>query len=173
MSGNVIMKKVKFVIHAHKAKRAGYHQDLRFEDPHKSNHWHSFAVPKEVPLHPNKRVLAIKTHIHTKSQAMFKGDIPAGEYGGGNIELYDQGVCGIQKFTSAHMILILEGEKVKGLYHLISLGNVNAETFKKQEYLLFKSRVTITDPMKISMPEQSMYQKQIANLSQFIKNIRK
>jgi bifunctional non-homologous end joining protein LigD len=95
------MKKVRFVIHDHKAKRAGYHQDLRFEDPIKKNHWHSFAVPKTVPLAPGKKVLAIKTHIHTKDQALFKGDIPAGEYGGGNIELFDQGIAKLEKFTSA------------------------------------------------------------------------
>lgn len=165
------MKKVRFVIHTHKAKRAGYHQDLRFEDPVKPNHWHSFAVPKEVPLVAGQRVLAIKTHIHTKDQALFKGDIPAGEYGGGNIELYDQGVCGIEKFTSAHIVLILQGKKVNGLYHLISLGNVNEDKFKQQEYLLFKSKLNITDPLKISIPEQSFYQKQIAKFNQLIKNL--
>jgi DNA ligase D-like protein (predicted 3'-phosphoesterase) len=164
------MKKVKFVIHSHKAQRAGYHQDLRFQDPNNTSNWHSFAVPKEVPLTPNKRVLAIKTHIHTRDQAMFKGDIPAGEYGGGNIELYDQGVCGIQKFTSAHMTLILQGKIVNGMYHLISLGNVDTNKFKQQEYLLFKSKITITDPLRISMPEQSFYQKQIAKFNKFIKS---
>jgi DNA ligase D-like protein (predicted 3'-phosphoesterase) len=164
------MKKVKFVIHSHKAQRAGYHQDLRFEDPVKNDHWHSFAVPKEVPLTPNKRVLAIKTHIHTRDQALFKGDIPAGEYGGGNIELYDQGVCGIQKFTSAHMTLILQGKIVNGMYHLISLGNVDEDKFKQQEYLLFKSKVNITFPMRITVPDQSFYQKQIAKFNNYLKS---
>lgn len=165
------MKKVRFVIHTHKAKRAGYHQDLRFEDPVKSNHWHSFAVPKEVPLHANKRVLAIKTHIHTKDQALFKGDIPAGEYGSGNIELYDQGVCGIQKFTSAHMTIILQGKIVNGIYHLISLGNVDENKFKQQEYLLFKSKVNVKFPLRITIPEKSFYQKQIDKFNKIIKNL--
>ena len=138
------MKKVRFVIHDHKAKRAGYHQDLRFEDPIKKNHWHSFAVPKTVPLnagqkvlaiktHIHTKVLAIKTHIHTKDQALFKGDIPAGEYGGGNIELFDQGIAKLEKFTSAHITIILQGRKVNGLYHLISLGNVKNNKFNQPE----------------------------------------
>ena len=163
------MKKVRFVIHSHKALRAGYHQDLRFEDPVKPNHWHSFAVPKEVPLEAGKRVLAIKTHIHTEKEALFKGDIPAGEYGGGNLELYDQGICGIKKFTSAHIILILQGKKVNGLYHLISLGNVNSETFKQQEYLLFKSRIAVLDPLKLTLPKQSFYIRQIAKFNKILK----
>ena len=163
------MKKVKFVIHSHKALRAGYHQDLRFQDPNNLDLWHSFAVPKEVPLEAGKRVLAIKTHIHTEEEAMFKGDIPAGEYGGGNLELYDQGICGIEKFTSSHIILILQGEKVNGLYHLISIGNVDNDKFKQQQYLLFKSRLEIIDPLRITKPEKIEYIQQIARYNSIIK----
>jgi DNA ligase D-like protein (predicted 3'-phosphoesterase) len=163
------MKKVRFVIHDHKAFRAGYHQDLRFEDPNKPNHWHSFAVPKGVPLIPGKKVLSIKTHIHSKKEALFKGDIPAGEYGGGNLELFDQGICGLQKFTSAHMILILQGKKASGLYHMISLGNLNVDKFKQQDYILFKSKVNITSPLRLTQPEETFYQKQIAKFNAILK----
>ena len=163
------MKKVRFVIHNHKAKRAGYHQDLRFEDPVKSDHWHSFAVPKTVPLQPNQKVLAIKTHIHSEKEALFKGDIPAGEYGGGNLELFDQGIAQLNKFTSAHMILIMQGKKVNGLYHLISLGNVDDTKFKQQNYILFKSKVNITSPLKITPQEETFYQRQIAKFNAIIK----
>ncbi len=163
------MKKIRFVIHNHKARRAGYHQDLRFEDPNKSNHWHSFAVPKTVPLHSGKRVLAIKTHIHSEKEALFKGDIPAGEYGGGNIELFDQGVATLNKFTPAHITITMQGRKVKGLYHLISLGNVDTGKFKQQQYLLFKSKVSITHPLRITKPEETFYQKQIAKFNKILK----
>jgi len=165
------MKKVRFVVHNHKAKRAGFHQDLRFQDPIKHNHWHSFAVPKNVPLQSGTKVLAIKTHIHTEKEALFKGDIPAGEYGGGNIELYDQGICGLQKFTSAHMILILQGKYIKGLYHLISLGNLNDKKFKQQEYILFKSKVQVTRPLRLTNPEETFYQKQIKKFNKILKTL--
>jgi len=163
------MKKVRFVIHDHKADRAGYHQDMRFEDPNKSNHWHSFAVPKGVPLIPGKKVLAIKTHIHTKEQALFKGDIPAGEYGSGNLELFDQGIAQLNKFTSAHIIIVMQGQKVNGLYHLISLGNLNVDKFKQQDYILFKSKVNITSPLRLTQPEESFYQKQISKFNALLK----
>ena len=165
------MKKVRFVIHDHKALRAGYHQDLRFEDPYNKKNWHSFAVPKGVPLQPNKRVLAIKTHIHTKKEALFKGDIPAGEYGGGNLELFDQGIAELQKFSSAHIILIMQGKKVNGLYHLISLGNVDEKEFKQQTYLLFKSKVRVMQPLRLKTPEISYYKKQIIKYNKILKSL--
>jgi DNA ligase D-like protein (predicted 3'-phosphoesterase) len=163
------MKKVRFVIHDHKAQRAGYHQDLRFEDPNKSDHWHSFAVPKSVPLVAGKKVLAIKTHIHSEKEALFKGDIPAGQYGGGNLELFDQGIAQLNKFTSAHMILIMQGRKVNGLYHLISLGNISDDKFKQQSYILFKSKVNITSPLRLTPKEESFYQKQITKFNSILK----
>lgn len=165
------MKKVRFVIHNHKAKRAGFHQDLRFEDPIKKDHWHSFAVPKSVPLIPNQKVLAIKTHIHSEKEALFKGDIPAGEYGGGNLELYDQGIAQLNKFTSAHIIIVMQGKKVNGLYHLISLGNITDQKFKQQSYILFKSKVNITSPLKITPKEESFYKKQIAKFNAILKKL--
>jgi len=165
------MKKVRFVIHNHKARRAGFHQDLRFEDPNKRDHWHSFAVPKTVPLQPGQKVLAIKTHIHTKDQALFKGDIPAGEYGGGRITLFDQGTAKLNKFTSAHIIIAMRGQKINGLYHLISLGNVKNNNFKQQEYLLFKSKVNITSPLRITPKEESFYQKQISKFNAILKKL--
>lgn len=165
------MKKVRFVIHNHKAKRAGFHQDLRFEDPVKPNHWHSFAVPKSVPLQASQKVLAIKTHIHSEKEALFKGDIPAGEYGGGNIELFDQGVAQINKFTSSHIILIMQGKHIQGLYHLISLGNINTDKFKQQNYILFKSKVNITAPLRITPKEETFYQRQIAKFNAIIKKL--
>lgn len=163
------MKKVKFVIHNHKAIRAGFHQDLRFEDPIKSDHWHSFAVPKSVPLNPGQKVLAIKTHIHSEDEALFKGDIPAGEYGGGNLTLYDQGIAGIKKFTSAHIILYLKGRKINGIYHLISLGNIEETKFKQQQYIMFKSKLEINEPLRLNSPEISSYQKQIARFNKILK----
>lgn len=163
------MKKVRFVIHNHKAIRAGYHQDLRFEDPSKKDHWHSFAVPKSVPLIPGQKVLAIKTHIHSKKEALFKGDIPAGEYGGGNLELFDQGIAELQKFTSAHIILIMQGKIISGLYHMISLGNINTDKFKQQDYILFKSKVNINTQLKLTQPEETFYQRQINKFNAILK----
>lgn len=166
------MKKVKFVIHDHKALRAGYHQDIRFEDPQNKKHWHSFAVPKGVPLKPGTRVLAIKTHIHTKDEALFQGDIEAGEYGGGNLSLFDQGIAGLEKFTSAHIVIILQGQKAKGIYHFVSIGNVDTKKYKQQQYLLFKSKTKVTAPLNLSPREISRYKSQLTKINKLLESFK-
>lgn len=149
--------KVQFIIHDHYAKKAGYHQDLRFQDPLNRRRWYSFAVPKKVPLKPGTKVLAIRTHMHSEEEALFHGDIPSGEYGSGELIIFDQGVCSIEKLSSAHIVVLFQGGKVKGLYHFVSLGNVKKSKFKQQQYLLFKSKEKDYELLKLSDAEISKY----------------
>lgn len=150
-------KTVKFVIHDHHAIKAGYHQDLRFQNPEDTRHWYSFAIPKGVPLQTGTKVLAIRTHMHTEEEALFQGEIPPGEYGGGTLAVFDQGLCQIHKLTSAHIMLLFQGSKVKGLYHLISTGNIRAKEFKQQQYMMFKSKERKHEPLKIGGMEMAKY----------------
>jgi len=143
---------VPFVVHLHYAKKAGKHSDLRFKIPGSRN-WASFAVPKGVPLQPGIRALAIRTHNHTEKEALFTGDIPPGEYGAGRLEVFDQGLAKLSKYTSAHIAIIFQGKKVKGLYHLISIGVVDNK-YKQQQYMLFKSKQEITEPFNLSDKEK-------------------
>jgi bifunctional non-homologous end joining protein LigD len=147
---------VRFVVHDHKADRAGYHQDLRFQLPGSKN-WASFAVPKGVPLKPGLKVLAIRTHDHTEQEALFTGDIPPGDYGGGTLTIFDEGICKLDKNTSAHIIITFQGNKLKGLYHLVSLGNVKRSKFKQRQYLLFKSKVKSYRALRLTDSELNKY----------------
>ena len=149
---------VRFVVHDHKADRAGYHQDLRFQIP-KSRNWASYAVPKGVPDKPGYKVLAIRTHDHTEKEALFIGDIPPGEYGSGTLTIFDEGLCKLEKFSSAHIIITFQGSKLKGIYHLVSIGNISREKFKQRQYLLFKSKVKEYKPLKISAPDLNKIEK--------------
>lgn len=162
-------KKVKFVAHDHYAKRAGYHQDLRFQLPNNPRIWASFAVPKGIPLEPGIRVLAIRTHDHTKEEAMTQGDIPSGEYGGGTIIIFDDGVCRIDIFNSAHIAIVFQGKKIKGLYHFISIGNVDSKKYKQQHYMLFKSKMKIEEPLKLTDKEKALFDKQAKFVAPYIK----
>ena len=162
-------KKVKFVAHDHYAKRAGYHQDLRFQLPTNTKIWASFAVPKGIPLQPGNKVLAIRTHDHTKEEALMQGDIPSGEYGGGTLILFDEGICRIDKFTSAHIAIVFQGKKIKGLYHFISIGNVDEKKYKQQQYMLFKSKLEVTDPIKITNREKMAFAKQAKSIQDVIR----
>jgi len=126
-----------FVVMKHKAKRAGLHYDLRFKIPG-SNDWDSFAVPKGIPLEAGKRVLAVRTTIHSRDEALFTGTIESG-YGAGKLTKWDGGRCLILKYSTPHISIIFKGSKVKGLYHLINTGIKDKKSEGKQ-YLLFKGK---------------------------------
>jgi len=128
----------KFIVVDHDAHRAGKHQDLRFKIPGSAN-WASFAVRKGIPTTPGIRVLASRTHDHSEQEALFLGEIPAGEYGAGTLKKFDEGSCTVEKMTSPHIVIDFKGKKIKGIYHLINIG-VAKGTYREKAYLLFKSK---------------------------------
>lgn len=128
----------KFVIMKHEAKKAGLHFDLRFRIPN-SKDWDSYAVRKGVPEEIGKKVLAIKTTIHSEKEALFIGNIPEGEYGGGKLTLWDVGPCTIIKYEKNHIVINFNGSKIKGIYHFISTIVVDKTNGKT--YFLFKGKV--------------------------------
>jgi len=126
-----------FVVMEHEAKKAGKHFDLRFKIPGSDN-WASFAVRKGVPEKTGQKVLAVRTHDHSRKEALFTGEIKSG-YGAGTLKKWDSGKCDILKYKSSSMSIIFKGSKIKGLYHLVSTGVIDKE-YKKQQYLLFKGK---------------------------------
>jgi DNA ligase D-like protein (predicted 3'-phosphoesterase) len=133
------MNKSRFIIVKHDAIKARLHYDLRFEMPN-SKIWASFAVRKGVPTMTGVKVLAVRTHDHTEDEALFLGKIEIG-YGAGTLTKWDEGVCDVVKYSSAHIVLRFEGKKVNGLYHLINTGVTGKEKFKQQQYMLFKGKL--------------------------------
>jgi bifunctional non-homologous end joining protein LigD len=121
----------------HDAKRAGKHFDLRFKMPD-SNNWASFAVRKGVPIQSGQKVLAVRTHDHSRKDALMTGEIKSG-YGAGKLKKWDSGKCEILKYKTSSMSIIFKGSKVKGLYHLVSTGVIDKK-FDGKQYLLFKGK---------------------------------
>ena len=134
------MTQSKFIIVDHHAIKAQYHQDLRFKQPN-SNFWDSFAVRKGVPLKPGIRVLAIQTHKHSESEALFTGIIPEG-YGKGEIKKFDGGNCEIIKYTKFHIVLNFKGKKINGIYHLVRAFHSKQSKKQERQYLLFKGNIS-------------------------------
>jgi bifunctional non-homologous end joining protein LigD len=96
-----------FVIQEHHASRL--HWDFRLEHDGVLVSW---ALPKGVPTEYAKNHLAVQTEDHPLEYGTFEGEIPAGEYGGGKVEIWDAGTYELEKWRDGkEVIAVLHGEK--------------------------------------------------------------
>ncbi len=114
-----------FVVQKHRASHL--HYDFRLEVRGVLKSW---AVPKGLSLNPNERRLAIHTEDHPYGYKDFEGEIPEGNYGAGDIIVWDQGwyepvgpgagptdrmVRGLRRGA---IRFVLHGKKLKGGFSL-------------------------------------------------------
>src|SRR3954471_19523002 len=102
-----------FVIQQHHA--TSLHWDLRLE---RDGVLVSWAVPRGVPRDPKRNHLAVHTEDHPLEYADFHGEIPAGEYGGGRMTIYDRGRYETEKWRDDEVMVVLHGTRVRGRYVL-------------------------------------------------------
>jgi len=94
----------RFVIQEHHA--TALHWDFRLEHDGVLVSW---AVPRGVPHSYTRNNLAIMTEDHPMEYATFEGTIPAGEYGGGTVTIWDDGRYELEKWRDDEVIATLEG----------------------------------------------------------------
>jgi len=104
---------LRFVVQEHHARRL--HWDLRLE---KDGVGVSWAVPKGIPPDPKKNHLAVHVEDHPLEYFKFAGEIPKGEYGGGQVTIWDAGTYEPVKWTDREVMVEFQGERLKGRYVL-------------------------------------------------------
>ncbi len=112
-----------FIVQKHAASHL--HYDFRLELDGVLKSW---AVPKGPSLDPHVKHLAVHVEDHPLAYGSFEGIIPAGEYGGGTVMLWDEGRWipegdAHAAYKKGDLTFTLKGKKLKGLWKLIRFKN--------------------------------------------------
>jgi bifunctional non-homologous end joining protein LigD len=132
-----------FVVQKHAATRL--HYDLRLEVDGVLKSW---AVPKGPSLIPGDKRLAVQVEDHPFEYRKFEGSIPKGEYGGGEVIIWDQGTYAPEgnlstreQLAKGELKFKLFGEKLRGSFVIVRLRKPGT----KHEWLLIKHRDSFAD----------------------------
>ncbi|MGA2474006.1 MAG: non-homologous end-joining DNA ligase [Acidimicrobiales bacterium] len=129
----------RFVIQEHHAR--SLHWDLRLE---RDDVLVSWALPKGLPESPDQNHLAVHTEDHPLEYASFEGEIPQGEYGGGQMTIWDEGHYDVEKWSDTEVKFVLHGSKATG-------GFVLFQTKDRNWMIHRHGPSTRTDPIPTSM----------------------
>ncbi len=153
----------KFVIQKHAATRL--HYDLRLQIDGALASW---AVPQGPSLSPADKRLAVETEDHPMAYATFEGTIPADEYGGGEMIVWDRGIYETVPPGQAsamrkkgHLDILLLGEKCRGRFHLVRTRPSKGA----QQWLLMKAKdehARESDDLTSSRPESVVSGRRLA-----------
>src|SRR5512147_1308088 len=128
----------RFVVQKHAARRL--HYDLRLEMDGVLKSW---AVPKGPSIRPEEKRLAVEVEDHPVEYADFEGVIPEGNYGAGEVIVWDQGrwtpLADLEEgMKKGKLLFELHGYKLRGVWTLVRMKTKGKTTGK--EWLLIKER---------------------------------
>jgi len=106
-------KRPTFVIQEHHA--SSLHWDFRLEHDGVLASW---ALPKGLPVTPEENHLAVQVEDHPLEYGKFSGTIPEGEYGAGQVSIWDRGYYDCEKWRDNEVMVVLHGKRAKGRYVL-------------------------------------------------------
>jgi len=125
-----------FVVQRHSARRL--HYDFRLEVAGTLKSW---AVPKGPPLADGEKRLAIHVEDHPLEYAKFEGEIPKGNYGAGDVRIWDRGKFETEgtdpaetQIANGEIKFILNGTRLQGRYVLVKLRHSQ----RKNEWLFIR-----------------------------------
>ncbi len=126
-----------FVIQEHHA--TALHWDFRLEHDGVLVSW---AVPKGIPTSSQQNRLAVQTEDHPLEYADFAGTIGHGEYGGGEVTIWDSGHYRLEKWRDGEVIVILDGVRATGRFALIRTkqGAGAGDAAKGNQWLMHRTK---------------------------------
>jgi bifunctional non-homologous end joining protein LigD len=150
-----------FVVQKHDATRLHYDFRLEMEGVLKS-----WAVPKGPSLNPEDRRLAVEVEDHPFDYKDFEGVIAEGNYGAGNVIVWDNGTYHalhtedaeesekelLEGLKKGHITFILHGKKLKGEFALVRLHGSES----KNNWLLIKKRDEYASEVDVLKKEKSI-----------------
>src|SRR6266436_3931201 len=153
-----------FVIQQHSASRL--HYDFRLECDGVLKSW---AVPKGPSLDPGEKHLAVQVEDHPYDYGSFEGIIPPGQYGAGEVIVWDCGVYSPDEggtwfhdraqaeertrdgLAKGKLSFLLRGEKVKGSFALVRTKDAkNWLLIKHKDRFVSTNDVTAADRSVLS-----------------------
>src|SRR5688500_11329055 len=124
----------RFVVQRHRARRL--HYDFRLEIGGVLVSW---AVPRGPSMRPLERRMAARTEDHPLEYIDFEGVIPAGEYGAGDVIVWDRGTWEPETLNDpaidvqdGELKFILHGERLRGRYVIVR----TSKDASKEDWLL-------------------------------------
>jgi bifunctional non-homologous end joining protein LigD len=130
----------RFVVQRHQATRL--HYDLRLEMDGVLKSW---AVPKGPSMNPADKRLAIETEDHPVKYLHFEGTIPKGNYGAGEMQIWDKGTFKAasgtkekleKQWQDGNIKIVVTGSKIKGEFALVKTNRGE----KQNQWLLIKKK---------------------------------
>ena len=134
--------RLRFVVQRHAARRLHYDFRLEMEGVLKS-----WAVPKGPSLNPSDKRLAVMVEDHPFSYRTFEGTIPKGNYGAGEVSIWDEGYYEpiarekdnpgttsksdeewlLEGLDKGSLKIVLHGKKLKGEFVLVKMHGAKEE----------------------------------------------
>lgn len=107
-----------------------HHFDFRLE---KDGVFKSWAVPKGLPDAVGVKRLAIQVDDHALEFGGFEGTIPQGEYGAGEIRVWDSGTYDLVEWSHDRIKVNLHGTEVVGSFEILKFKHG-----KEREWLIIR-----------------------------------